>query len=559
MNSAYSPSSIFDRSRLKLPLPIVVALLALAARVVVPEQHLLGSWLASETSSAQTDGAAALRATLEAGSPRVHLSHDAVLANGSQIAIGVLPPSGLGARVESPRPNQSVSSCYQVTAMMGQLETNAGARTCVIADDATVRLQWRPSLGATGYCVYRSRAGSRPSMLGYTSETSYRDSGGGGADRRPPDRNLALLIARVAAISGALLTLDRNAPFAAESASVTGDDTPEMQSQVQEAIESHQPIRLEGRQYNLFSTVTFAPSAGQQAIMGLTMTGAGAGNTILMWYGPSNQPVMQFQGAKFGEISGFMIDGSAALADLDFAGHGSSSGMRIRNLLLVNPATFSVRAGNPADLTQVSEMSFDSVYSANATAAGFQIEGANSLNFNFYNSGCSSEPICVSNDPSIEPAGASQTGGNFNWYGGSVSSTPLGTGPGRRATFVLAGGVPYNFTGVRVENSATLIATPSTSAPIQVNWIGGLFVNEMVANSGQPIINYQAGGGFSSSKSNWGALGSFYFGPSTKAAAFTDDLMRVASGRNDANPSFKSYFAQISSKVQLRLYNSTGF
>jgi len=294
-------------------------------------------------------------------------------------------------------------------------------------------------------------------------------------------------------------------------------------------------------------------------VLGLTVTGAGAGNTILMWYGPSNQSVLVFEGAKFGEISGFMVDGSAALADLDFAGHGSSSGMRVRNLLLVNPAMFSVRAGNPSDLSQVSEMSFDSVYSGNATAAGFQIEGANSLNYNFYNSGCSGEPICVSNDPSVDPVPGGQSGGNFNWYGGSVSSTPLGPGPGRRATFALAGGVPYNFIGVRVENSGTLITTPYTSAPIQVNWIGGLFVNEMPVNDGSRIINYQAGGGFQSSKSSWGAVGSFYFGPLTKAAVFTDDLMSVASGRNDANPTFKAYFAAIPPTVQLRLYNTSGF
>jgi hypothetical protein len=119
--------------------------------------------------------------------------------------------------------------------------------------------------------------------------------------------------------------------------------------------------------------------------------------------------------------------------------------------------------------------------------------------------------------------------------------------------------VPYNFIGVRVENSGTLITTPYTSAPIQVNWIGGLFVNEMPVNDGSRIINYQAGGGFQSSKSSWGAVGSFYFGPLTKAAVFTDDLMSVASGRNDANPTFKAYFAAIPPTVQLRLYNTSGF
>ena len=81
----------------------------------------------------------------------------------------------------------------------------------------------------------------------------------------------------------------------------------------------------------------------------------------------------------------------------------------------------------------------------------------------------------------------------------------------------------------------------------------------MPANKGARIINYQAGGGFYSSKSSWGAAGSFYFGPLTKAAVFTDDLMRVASGRNDANSTFKAYFSAIPSAVQLRLYGSSGF
>ena len=500
---------------MRLSLPILVALLALAARVIVPASYHLSNPLSTQQSvAADPVDSAVLRATLEAGRAQVRLNHPANLATGSQLAIGVLPPAKLTVTGQSLNQKQAIERCYEVTAMMGQLETNPGGRFCISAASAgTARIAWQPSIGATGYRVYRSLPGAKPSMLGYTKDTSYRDSGGAGGERRPPDRNRALFIARVAAIDGLLLTLDRGAPFAAESTNVTGDDSAALQAQVDEAILTHRPVLLEPRDYNLFSTVTFAPPPGGQAVLGLTVTGLGAGNTILMWYGPSNQSVLVFQGAKFGEISGFMVDGGAALADLDFEGHGSSSGMRVRNLLLVNPAMFSVRAGNPSDLSQVSEMSFDSVYSGNATAAGFQIEGANNLNYNFYNSGCSGEPICVSNDPSIEPLPGSQSGGNFNWYGGSVSSTPLGPGPGRRATFVLAGGVPYNFIGVRVENSATLIATPSTSAPIQVNWIGGLFVNEMPVNDGSRIINYQAGGGFNSSKSSWGAVGSFYFGP----------------------------------------------
>ncbi|HTY55367.1 MAG TPA: hypothetical protein VMB26_09205 [Candidatus Binataceae bacterium] len=546
---------------MRLPLPIIVIVLALAARAIVPVRHyLFNPASADQAAAAQAIGSARLSASVQAGSPLVRLNHDTSLARGAQVAIGLLPPAGLAAISDSMNRAGAATRCYQVTAIVGKLETNPGGRFCIPAtSNGMVRLGWQPSLGATGYRVYRSISGAKPSLLTNVKTPSYQDSGASGSDQRPPERNRALFIARIAAIDGVLMTLDRHATFAAEGASVTGDDGPALQSQIEAAIEAHQPVQLEARNYNLFSTVTFAAPAGQQAILGLTVIGAGAGNTTFTWYGPASESMLLFQGAKFGEISGFMVDGSAALADLDFEGHGSSSGMRIRNLLLTNPATFSVRAGNPADLSQVSEMSFDSVYSANATAAGFQIEGANSLNFNFNNSGCSGEPICVSNDPSIEPAPGSQTGGNFNWYGGSVSSTPLGPGPGRRATFVLAGGMPYNFVGVRVENSGTLIATPATSAPIQVNWIGGLFVNEMPANDGMPIVSYQAGGGFDSSKSSWGAVGSFYFGPSTKAAVFTDDMMRVASGRNDANPTLNAYFSRIPSSVQVRLYATSAF
>jgi hypothetical protein len=81
----------------------------------------------------------------------------------------------------------------------------------------------------------------------------------------------------------------------------------------------------------------------------------------------------------------------------------------------------------------------------------------------------------------------------------------------------------------------------------------------MKANDGALIINYQAGGSFQSTKSSWGANGSFYFGPKTKAAVFEDDLMRVASGRDGANPRFSDYFATVPSSVPLRLYNTSGF
>lgn len=509
------------------------------------------------------DDPAALRAAFEAGKPHLKLNQAASFDVGAKLGVGVLPPSEItvmGVRPGSSNQGRAVTRCYQVTAMLGSLETNAPGRSCVgpIADQPA-QIEWQASAGATGYRVYRSASDSAPSMIGDTNGTTFRDSGAAGSNQRPPDRNLALFVARVAAIEGLLLTLDHEAPFSAANAAIIPDDGPALQLQANIAIASHKPLLLAAMNYNLFSPVMFAPPAGVQAVLGLTVAGAGPGNTTLTWRGPSNQSVLIFQGAKFGEISGFMIMGGAALADLDFAGHGSSGGMRLRNLLLVNPAMFSFRAGNPSDLTQVSEMSFESVYSSGATAAGFQIEGPNNLNYNFYNCGCSGEPICVSNDPSIEPLSGALVGGNFNWYGGSVSGTPLGHGPGRRATFVLAGGVAYNFVGVRVENTATLIATTPYNTPIQVNWVGGFFDNEVSANDGSLIINYQAGGSFQSTKSSWGAQGSFYFGPKTKAAVFQDDLMRVASGRDGANPRFSDYFATVPSSVPLRLYNTSGF
>ena len=549
----------------RVPLPFYVVLLAILLRLMpAGRHHLVNPPSILQSAPAETlNEPAALRATLAVGKPHLQLNQAAAFDVGSQLATGVLPPSEItvvGVRPGSSNQGPVVTRCYQVTAMLGRLETNADGRSCVgsIAD-GPIQIEWPASAGATGYRVYRSASDSAPSMIGYANGTSFRDSGAAGSNQRPPDRNLALFIARVVAIEGLLLTLDHEATFSAANAAIIPDDGPALQLQANIAIASHKPLMLAAMNYNLFTPVTFVPPAGAQSILGLTVAGAGPGNTTLTWRGPSNQSVLIFQGAKFGEISGFMIQGGAALADLDFVGHGSSGGMRLRNLLLVNPARFSFRAGNPSDLTQVSEMSFESVYSAGATAAGFQIEGPNNLNYNFYNCGCAGEPICVSNDPSIEPQPGALVGGNFNWYGGSVSGTPLGPGPGRRATFVLAGGVAYNFFGVRVENSATLIATPFTSAPIQVNWVGGFFDNEMSTNDGSLIINYQAGGSFQSTKSSWGAQGSFYFGPSTRAAVFEDDLMRVASGRDGANPKFSDYFAAVPSSVPLRLYNTSGF
>lgn len=545
-----------------LRLMLVCAIGAMALALPRTAIHKLGWWPGAEKLPPFT-ASSTVRATVGRGARLIHLSSPVRIALGTTLAIGVLPPDGLQVQAPAPTgadPASRAASvrCYQVTALLGRMETTAGARRCLIAP-GLVKIKWAPAPGASGYRVYRGGISRRMRLIGQTRNTSFVDRGAPAGGGRPPERNKALFVASVLSAAGSVVTIDRPAPMAATRATVIPDDSPVLQSAINEALSHRHSLLLTQSDYNLFSTVSISPPPGSNSALGVTVVGSGPGNTVLHWYGPANKSVLQFAGAKNGEVKGFSITGNPALADLDFRGAGSSSNMRLENLLFDNPAVFSVRVGNPADKTEVSEYILIQVNSFNATVAGFEIEGANSLNFNFYSCGCSHEPVCVSNDGSRDPAPGGQVGGNFNWFGGSISDTPLGRSSAHNAAFVLAAGVPYNFTGVRVEDTATLLYTPASKAPLQVNWIGGLFINEKAANEGAPILEYQAGGSFQSTKSSWGANGAFKFGPNTRAAVFDDDLMAVAANRPDANPSFKDYFAGLPSGTPLRMYNTGGF
>ena len=268
--------------------------------------------------------------------------------------------------------------------------------------------------------------------------------------------------------------------------------------------------------------------------------------------------MFDFEGAKYGRISGFSVSGNKALADLDFAGHGSSGGMLLENLIFDNPARFSVRAGNSSDYTAVSELSFQNVYSEHATVAGFQIEGYNSLNFNFYNSGCAHMPVCVSNLGSLDSPSA-QNGGNFNWFGGSVSDTPTEPGNAHNSTFLIATGNSYNFVGVRVEDSGTLFYVPGpTSAAVMINWSGGWYFNAKNADPSTRIIDYRGGGNFASQRSLWASTGSFSFGQQTGAVLFDGDRLRVDWGPR-ANGTVSQYFSKTDKSVKLHINDASAF
>jgi hypothetical protein len=119
----------------------------------------------------------ALRATFAAAKPHLQLNQAASFDVGSQLAIGVLPPSEVtvvGVRPGASSQERADTRCYQVTAMLGAVETNAAGRSCVSAIvDEPARIGWQPSAGATGYRVYRSASDSTPSMVGYTDGTSF--------------------------------------------------------------------------------------------------------------------------------------------------------------------------------------------------------------------------------------------------------------------------------------------------------------------------------------------------------------------------------------------------
>ncbi len=328
------------------------------------------------------------------------------------------------------------------------------------------------------------------------------------------------------------------------------DDTSALQRQVDAAISMRKPVVLQSRVYRISSSIVVA-SRRANSVLGLTIQGAGVGNTVIVWGGSPEKSVFVIKGAKYGTVAGLYFKGTRALADLDFAGNGSSSNMKISTVYFENPATFSVRLGNPQDFSEVSEFSFESVASANATSAGFEIEGNNSLNENFYNCGCSHEPACVSNSPLLDPA--AQAGGNFNWFGGSVSSTPDRTSDARHATFLLSNGATYNFIGVRVENSSTLFYTSNSSARVMVNWIGGMWYDWMAEESNNEIIVLADAGSFRSTNSVWMGKGSFYFGPHTISNEFEGDDFRLGKTGQVLNESSRNYFARVPKEAPLRL------
>jgi hypothetical protein len=335
-------------------------------------------------------------------------------------------------------------------------------------------------------------------------------------------------------------------------------DSAGLQNTIVSALVNHEPIKLRPGVYDLSSTVRLRPADREQAIEGLVIEGAGPGNTVIRWSGPPNQSVFEFAAAKYGVIGGFSVSGRAALADFDFAGHGSSGGMLLENLVFDNPARFSVRAGNPSDDTPVSEFSFHNVYSLKASVAGFQIEGYNSLNFNFYNSGCSHMPVCISNLGSLDAPGA-QDGGNFNWFGGSVSDTPSGSGDVHHATFIMTTGNTYNFVGVRVEDSGTLFYSPGpTNASVMINWIGGWYASSKNADPGTRIVDYRAGGSFSSQRSLWASTGGFFFSPQTKSVAFDGDTFRLGWGPRP-NQALRQYFSQLPKSVAVHTRDVSEF
>src|SRR5208337_188120 len=73
MSSAYAPS--FAINKVRPPLPILVALLALAARVMVPARyHLAIPSSTQQSAAAEPADSAVLRATLESGHPGVRLN-----------------------------------------------------------------------------------------------------------------------------------------------------------------------------------------------------------------------------------------------------------------------------------------------------------------------------------------------------------------------------------------------------------------------------------------------------------------------------------------------------
>jgi hypothetical protein len=131
-----------------------------------------------------------------------------------------------------------------------------------------------------------------------------------------------------------------------------------------------------------------------------------------------------------------------------------------------------------------------------------------------------------------------QAGGNFNFFGGSISDSPPTNTPvtAGSATFLLGLGETFNFAGVRVEDSGPLFGTggptdtgPESQIAMNINWTGGMYVNCKWPDVSTHIINYDAGGSFFSSGSQWVGQGQFWFGPQTSLVSFAGDVFSVCS------------------------------
>jgi hypothetical protein len=335
-----------------------------------------------------------------------------------------------------------------------------------------------------------------------------------------------------------------------------GDDTAELQDEVNAAIANHQPLALHARTYTISSTISARPPAGTPFLTGFAIRGAGVGNSVIQWAGPANASVFQITAAKSAVIHDFQVTGQPALVDMDFAGGGSSNNVEVDRVVMDNGPDFGVRLGNPNDLTQVSEFSFRNVAIAPAGIAAFQLEGNNTLNINFYNCSCGSAKICVSNDGLLEKRIGNPpvaNGGNFNWFGGSVSDAPLGQTDPDAGTFVLAEGGSYTFSGVRVEDTSTLFNIPGpTGAPVNVMWFGGqMLMGQKPQNQNAKIIKYYAGGSFVSQGSLWAGKGTFDFsGGPAKHVIFEGDGFGVGGFWNST---MREYFALTPSGLHPRL------
>jgi hypothetical protein len=121
---------------------------------------------------------------------------------------------------------------------------------------------------------------------------------------------------------------------------------------------------------------------------------------------------------------------------------------------------------------------------------------------------------------------------------------------------LLSGGATYNFVGVRVENSSTLVSTSNSNVKIMVNWIGGMWYDWAKESGSNYIAFLPDGGSFHSVGSIWMAKGSFYFGPRSISNTFEGDAFRVETAAQVLNQTPEAYFERVPKGVPLRLVNT---